>query len=237
MNKSKLLFFLTLGLLITSLLPIVGNNLPILASYRWLWAPAFILYILLFESFILFRKQVIWVLLYGIIYVWPIPSILWPYANDWYKEAIFEDFYGMLVPVLLFSIYYSKKYWYNWERLSKLSILFIVFTGLMTVISAHIDPLIVRASYSDSRFEMSNYNFFYRLGFGSYGYMAAILSLFPLIVYFLKKGNRFWLNKKVLISFLFFLFIVLIYSQIFANIIVASFTILFSFLGDRKSVV
>lgn len=234
MNKRKLVYYFSLGLLISSLLPIIDNNIPILASYRWLWAPAFILYALVFEKNNLVQKQVLMVLLYGIIYVWPIPSILWPYASEWYKEAIFEDFYGMLVPVLLFTVFYNNKYWDTWIKLSKLSIIFIIITGVMTIIATSIEPLIVRDSYSSGKFEITNFDSIFRLGFGSYGYMTAIVSVFPVIIYFLKKRNEQWLNKWMLISLMIFLFIVLLTAQIFANILVAFITILFSFLGASK---
>jgi hypothetical protein len=234
MIKRRITYFITLALLITSLLPIIGNNIPILASYRWLWAPTFILYVFLFETKIFLRKQVLLVVLYGIIYVWPVQNIIWPFTDEWYKTAIFEDFYGLLIPVLLFSIYSSKGYLNEWKRLSIYSIIFILVTGVMTIVATFKDPLIVRASYSDGKYEMSNFDYFYRLGFGSYGYMAAILSIFPTAIFFLKKGKNIWVSNWLLFSIIIFLFIVIIRAQIFANLIVATFIVFFSFLGASK---
>ncbi|MDY0199936.1 MAG: hypothetical protein RBR40_02995 [Tenuifilaceae bacterium] len=234
MPKRKALYYIAFMLLLTALLMVVSNNVRILASFRFLWAPGFLLFTFIFYRKVFTAKNVIAALVYGILYVAILQYTLWNYANDWYKRMIFEDFYAMIVFVLLFAVFHYNRYWEIWSKLAKFSILFMVITGVMTIVATEINPLVVRGSYSSGYLEIDNYDFLHRLGFGSYGYMTAIVALFPILIYFLKQQNKVWLSKKILILFILFLYYILFKAQIFANILVASGVLAFSFMGARR---
>lgn len=230
MTKKKALYYIAFVLLLTALLMIVSNNVPILASFRWLWAPGFLLFTFIFHTKVFTTKSVIAALAYGILYAGILQYTLWNYANDWYKTRIFEDFYAMIVFVLLFAVLHYNRYWGIWRKLAKFGILFMVITGFMTIVVTTIDPLAVRLSYSNSE-EIAH---LLKFGFGSYGYMTAIVALFPILVFFIKQPTKIWLSKKVLILLIVFLVYVLFKAQIFANILVALGVIAFSALGARR---
>lgn len=234
MPKSKALYYIAFMLLLSALLMIVSNNIPILASFRWLWAPGFLLFTFIFDRKVFRAKGVLAALVYGILYVGILQYTLWDYANDWYKKMIFEDFYAMIVFVLLFAVLHYNRYYEIWSKLAKFGVLFIVITGIMTIVVTEIDPLVVRGSYSSGYLEIDNYEFLHRLGFGSYGYMTAIVALLPILVYFVKQQNRVWLSKRVLILFILFLLFVLFSAQIFANILVGLAVLGLSFMGARR---
>jgi hypothetical protein len=109
MSKRRVLYYLALALLVTSQLLILSNNIPILASFRWVWAPTFLLTTILSYNEVYRRKEVIAALIYGLLYSGILMNSIWIYANDWYKKYIFEDFYAMIVFVILFAaLYFSS---------------------------------------------------------------------------------------------------------------------------------
>jgi len=233
MSKS-ILFYISIILLVSSILLIAANNIPILLSYRWLWAPMFLLFSLFFYSKVLLHKSVRNALLYGLLYAGLLQYTLWSHANDWYKKAIFEDFYALIVPVILFAILNRYKYFKEWQKLAKLGVIFFIITGIMTIIATFKNPFVVRASYSSQQFEIPNYDALFRLGFGSYGYMTALVSFLPILVYYFKNNVYFWLSRKALIILIIFFYVVLIRSQITANIIVATIILILAYFGSEK---
>jgi hypothetical protein len=70
----------------------------------------------------------------------------------------------------------------------------------MTIIATEIDPIVVRASYSSFHQKIDNYDFLYRLGFGSYGYMTAAVALIPILVYLYKIQEKVLLPKVMYIT-------------------------------------
>ncbi len=221
-------------LLISSLLLIVGNNLPVFASYRWLWGPVFMLYVLIVHPEIYLSKQMLNVLAFGILYCGLLQYTLWSYASDWYKNAILEDFYAMIVVVLLFVYLKKNNYYSIFIRLAKIALIFFVITGIMTIVATSIEPEIVRASYSSGKELISNYDLINRLGFGSYGYMTALIALLPTLVYFYKRKTTSHGEKFLIIVSIIFFMVVLVKAQIFANILMAMVILLISFLGMSK---
>ncbi len=227
-------FFIVLMLLVSSLLLMVGNNLPVFASYRWLWGPVFLLFVLIVNPELYTSKQMLNVLAFGILYCGLLQYTLWSNANDWYIKSIVEDFYAMIVVVLLFVYLKKNNYYGIFIKLARIAFVFFVMTGITTIIASSIEPEIVRASYSSGKELISNYDLLSRLGFGSYGYMTALIALLPTLVYFYKKKHTSHGEKWfIILSILFFLF-VLVKAQIFANILMAIVILLISILGASK---
>lgn len=234
MSKREIFNFLSIILLITSLLMIIANNMPILASYRWLWAPVFLLFTFFSYPNVFSQKIVRYALMYGFLFSGVLQYSLWIYASAWYKKAVFEDFYAMIVIVILFSILARNKYLREWRKLANLALLFLIITGIMTIIATSKNPEVVRASYSSGQFEIPEYKYLFRLGFGSYGYMAAIVCFFPILVYFLKENSAFLISKRIAIILIVFFSVVIVRAQIFANIMIAAVSLLLAFWGENK---
>lgn len=180
------------------------------------------------------------VLAFGFLYCGFLQYTLWNYANDWYKKAVFEDFYAMIAVVLLFVYLRKNNYYDIFIKLTKIALIFIIITGITTLIATSIEPEIVRASYSSGKDLIPNYDSLNRLGFGSYGYMTAIVAFFPILVYFYKKKTISHKSKWLIILAILFFMAVLIKAQIFANVLMATVILLISFLGVsnlKKSVI
>ncbi len=221
-------------LLISSLLMIVANNVPIFASFRWLWGPVFLLIALVFETKVFGYKMSRNSLVFGMLYCGILQYTLWFNANDWYKNMLIENFYAMLVIIILHLYLRRNNYIDLWVKLAKIGLLFIIITGVMTIVATTINPMVVRASYSTGEDTLVGFEAMQRLGFGSYGYMTALITLFPCLVYFYKKKEKLWLSKRSIIVLILLFFFVLLRSQIFANILSASLILLFSFLGSKR---
>ncbi len=234
MSIRKNFYIIAIMYLASSVLMIFANNVKLLSSNRFLWGPAVLLYSLLFYNKVYTDKQVRYALLYGIIYCVILQYTLWTYASDWYKRAILEDFYFLISSVVLYVVFYKYKFYKEWQKLAKIGLIFFIITGIMTIVATNINPMVVRASYSSGRFHMIGYGFLEKLGFGSYGYMTAVISFFPIIIYFIKSDRKIWLSKNVWIVILAFFYFVLIRSQIFANVLVASLIIPMSFAGAKR---
>ncbi len=236
MSERKILYIIGVMLLVSSLLMFVANNVPILASFRFLWAPFLLIYSFFYYTYIFQNKQVFNSLLYGFLYAGILQYTLWVYANDWYKHAILEDFYTLIVSIVFYSILQQKKFFYEWAKLAKVGVLFFFITGIMTIVATQIDPMVVRISYTSSTTQQQlHYNYaLEKLGFGSYGFMTALVALFPILVFFIKKGHKIWLSKRSWILLTIFFYYVLIRAQIFANVLVASLILFISFSGSKR---
>ncbi len=222
-------------LLVSSLLMVVANNVPVLASFRWLWGPVTLAIALVSFKNSINNRQVITVLIYGLLYCGVLQYSLWQHANDWYKNSILQDFYAMIVVVVFYSILYKNRYYKEWANLAKIGLVFFIITGIMTIVATQINPMIVRDSYNTSiRAFVKDLSFLEKFGFGSYGYMTALVALFPVLVFFIKKKNKVWLSKRGWIVLTIFFYFVLIRAQIFANILVVSMMLLIAFSGARK---
>ncbi len=227
-SKRKLTLFIGLMLMVSSLLMVVADNIPIIASFKWLWGPVSLLYVALSTPKIYLSKEVFNAFLYGFLFCFLLQFSLWYSMHDWYKISILKDFYAMFVVVVFYAHLRAGRYYSLWQNIAFYAMFFMIITGLLTLYALYLDPVVVRLSYS---YRDTIDPYLLRLGIGSYGYMTAIVALLPFFVF---KSKR--VNKKISIYYyllILFLFFVLVRSQIFTNIIVAAITILLSFAGRK----
>lgn len=228
-SKNRLIFFIGIMMLASSLFMAFANNVYIIGSFRWLWAP-----IILLSSVTIFNvlqsKQLIYGLFYGLFYAVVLQYSLWQYANDWYKSAILQDFYALIVVLVFYLVLVKNGNFKIWISLSILGLVFIFYTCLASLYVVSIDPIAVRNSYS----YMEANNPLLKFGMGSYGFMTAIVALIPYMVFLVKKGNLYFYQKILTFFAILFVFYVLIKVQIFANILVGAGVLLFSALGAKR---
>ncbi|MFC2096249.1 hypothetical protein ACFLQ3_00950 [Bacteroidota bacterium] len=233
-GKRRFFYYLVILILISSLLMIAHNNARRFLSYQYLWGPFFLLCLFIFDSKIYTDKKLLLVIFGGILYFGILQHILWRFTDDWYKNSLTSDFRSLLFSLSIYVYLKNNKYLFEWNKLAKIGFVFFLITGFMTIIATAISPLIVRASYSSIRESIEDYNLIIRLGFGSYGYMTALVVLLPILVYFTKQKKQTWLSNRILIIIIIFLYIVTLRAQIFANILIASVILILSFVGAKK---
>jgi hypothetical protein len=229
----KFFFYLTIMLLASSLLMIVANNIPIVMSFRYFWGPIALISILAFKPRVYLQKPVINILLYGFLYCFVLQYLIWPYENSWYKNVVLDDFYSMIVAGGIWSYFILSKDYFSFFKVAKIGLVFIIITGIMTIICSLFEPLIIRYSYQGLT-NFRGYSKLFKLGFGGYGFITALIPLCPIIIFFIKNNTIVWLKKKYWIILLILLFIVIIRSQIVANILICAFVIILSFISVKK---
>jgi hypothetical protein len=211
---------------------IAHNNAPMLLSAQFLWGPIFVLAIIFLEPR-LFSNQIIFVnLIFFIAYGFILPKLLWTEMSDWYAYRQPIMFSQILLPILMFVWLQKVGGLKVWRLYSKIGIIFIIITCIMTIIATELDPTVVRVSYSDQEEGIRNFMFYRKLGIGSYGYMIALILLFPPLIYLIKKNGI--KAKRLLLVLLLIVFYTLLKAQIFANILVSCIAIVLAVSGSKN---
>ena len=216
--------------MVTTFLPVVSNNLPpIIGSFHF-WAPLFILTVIVFHYRLFLYKQVFLLILFAIVFFYP--KLFWPAINDWNSTAIRFEFYYLIVSTIILWYFLSSKDYKGLVSISVITFTFIIITSILSIYSSIIDPLYAR-SITGGRLDEDTLATFQRIGGGGYGFATSIITLFPVLMYHLKR------NQKEVIKFLLFALIILLFYtlirlQFFANIIIGSFVIIISFSGLKN---
>lgn len=234
---SKKSYFRSLAfiLLITaSFLPVVANNLPpVIGSYRFLWAPIWLLSLLIFYPQILKHKLIIYLLLYGLIFLFILFNSLWINMREWDRKMITDEYYTFIVSISVIAYFRISTDYVGLAWLSRLAGVFIVITALLSIISSFIDPMYAR-NLSGNWYGTEEKEYFSRLGGGAYGFAGALVALFPVGIYFFRNNNLVRLPKIIIAAIIIVCFFSLIRMQIFANILIAFFSLIFSMLGSKR---
>lgn len=231
---SKKTYFRYLSYLIAALvfLPVFSNNLPPLIGSYHLYVSIFIFSILMFEPKVLTQKTVVYFLLFGLLFTVIFPILIWHNITKWNISAIRTEFYDMVIPIILLSYFKYSKDYEGLISFIRISVVFIIITGIMTFYSATIDPLYARMMMS--WYSPAQMKFFYRLGGGTYGYVGSLLGIFPILIFYWRNSKGFIYSKRTIMALLIFLFFVVLTMQFFGNILIAILFIILSFTSAKN---
>ena len=95
-------------LLASDLLYVFNKNFIVLGTFRYLWAPIFIVFVVLYHNKALTLNSVKYALIFGLLYGLILQNTLWRFSDDWYSRKIYYDIYDMIVIVLFFSMLFQK---------------------------------------------------------------------------------------------------------------------------------
>ena len=234
LKKKQIFLVVILMFLVSALLMIAHNNAPKMLSAQFLWGPLLVITVLIFDTKAFFTKVVIINLLFVLLYGFILPVFVWSFMNDWYAFRQPLLFAQILYAIVLGKKLIKDKSVEKWSLFTKASLIFIVVTCVMTIVATEMEPLIVRASYSSGSENIDNFNYFKRLGIGSYGYMTALVVLVPTLISVIKAKEKRKGTRILFIGVLLLILITLLEAQIFANILVAGVFIIFSFFGLKN---
>lgn len=233
-TKIKFFRILSIFLLISSLLPVVANNIPSpLGSFRFLWAPLWLLAVTFVKPEVYYHKFIIVLLSYGILSILILENILWINMNDWYKKMILEEFYALILVITVFSYFVTSRDFNGWANISRWSLILIVLTGIMTIVATSIEPTVARNSVNSFKRVPHLKELYDKTGCGGYGFAQALCLLFPILIYYIKFGSLTRALRRAMIFLVVFLFFVVLRVQVFANVIVSVIVILLSILGMK----
>jgi len=224
--------------IITTFLYTVTNILPFgLRSFRYLWAPLTLLAIFIVSPKVYTKTTTILLLLYGLIILLLLQYTLWKYMNDWNKQMLHDEFYSILVFIIVLHYYRDRRDFIGLAKLGKTSFYFVIITIIMTNIALSIDPLVVRQSADPEHFSNIQQRVFILTGAANYGYMQALVCLIPIIIYHIKSRRNLVISKNYLVPLLIILYVTIVRAQIFANILIALMITIISLLSVQRTLI
>jgi hypothetical protein len=205
-----------------------------IGSFAFLWAPLTLLIIIYKRPAIFTKGSMRVLLLYGAIMVGILQYTLWSSMNDWNRKLILLEFYFIVIMTAILFYYWSSRELWKLAYLSKWAFIFIIVTLITTNVALYFDPNLVRQSASTGVFTDYQKKIYDLTGAMSYSYVQAIICLIPILIYHIKGRKKMVFAPNVLVVILMLIFITLIRSQVFANVLVAVFITVLSIIGSKK---
>ena len=230
-TRKNIINFLVFMMLVTTFLPIVSNNLPMLIGSFHVYALLFIVSIILFKSNILKDKNLVITLLIGGLLYGILPITIWSNMSKWNRFGQIEEFYSIVVALIVYYYYRLSNELITYGKLIKIVLLFILITCLASIFSSLINPMYARhlTGAQEAVFSIDDRNYFAKLGGGAYGFATAIVAVIPMLVYYYRYNQISPFSKSLLVPSLVLVFFTLVRMQIFANILVGIIVIILSF--------
>ena len=237
-SKRQYFYFVSLMLMITTYLPVLYNNLPPIMRSHHIWTGLWIVSIILFYPKIFNDKLIRFVLFYGFIFVFILQLTLWEKVDEWNKNLIINEFYQIFIGLTLITYFRQEKDYYRLSKLVKWVLIFVFITSILTIITTYIVPNYIRdlTGLQGLRFQnqITSTLEYKSYGAGNYSFIASILCLLPIMTYYLKNKDIKQLTKRLFLFYIIVIFYTLISAQLFANLLLAAFVILFSILGSQN---
>jgi hypothetical protein len=237
-NKRGFLYFIAFMLMASSFLPVIFNNLPPVVRSHHIWTALWVLSLLFLYPKILLNSLVKLVLVYGLFMYLIFYNELFINIGDWNRSQLIDEFYSISIGLSVITYFRIEGDFFRLAKLVKWTLFFIFITSIMTIVTAILEPTYARSmtglSAITTQSEIDYFLSFKKYGGGTYGFSAALICIFPIIIYYIRNIKEVTLKKAYLAVVIICAFMALLGTQIFANIIISSFVIIFSLMGSRK---
>ena len=234
-NKRGYFYFISFMLMISTFLPLVFFNVRFITNNIG-WTIIWFFSLIVFKPKVFQNKLLLFALLYGVIFL-ILLNTLWVNVDEWNKKQITEECYYILVAISVLTYFRIEQDYFRFAKLVKWTMIFIFITAIMTIITAIIEPMFVRELNSIALIKLQSKAetilSFRKLGGGNYGFAAAILCLFPMLIYYFKNNFKSIIKKRYILIFIIVLFFALLNMQLYANILISLFIIAFSIMGSK----
>jgi len=233
-NKNSFFRLIAFMLILTTFLPVVQNNLPVYIGSHHFFAAIWLASILFFYPRILKQKTFLFFLFYGLLFVGLILNTLWIDMEDWDRRNIIQEFYVFSVAITVLFYFILENDYIGLARITKWSLVFIGITAIMSIYSASVNPMYARLMTSGGWESIKDKEYFDTLGGGGYGFVASLIALFPMMVYYYRNHSNSIFSRKIILLFGALCFITLLKTQFFANILLSAVIIIVSLLGRKR---
>jgi len=237
-NKRGFLFFIAFMLMASTFLPIVFVNLPPIVRSHHIWTALWVISLLFLYPKIFLNSIVKLVLAYGVFMYLIFYSELFINIGDWNRSQLMNEFYSISIGISVITYFRIEGDFFRLAKLVKWTVFFIFVTSILTIVTAILEPSYARSmtglSAITTQSEIDYFVSFKKYGGGTYGFAAALVCISPLIIYCLRNIEEGTLKKAYLMVVIICAFIGLLGTQIFANIIISTFVIIFSLMGSKK---
>lgn len=230
--KQKYFRVISFALIITTYLPILLKNLPPIIRSHHIWTPIWLVSLILLSPKTFKNKFFIYVIVYQTIFALLITFNFWADIDDWTVKSVSFDIYYITIAVSMIMYFRSSEDYTGLAIIIKWSLIFVGITAIMSLYSSSIDPLYARKVISG---EFEGLDSVLKFGGGTYGFSAGIVCLFPIMVYYYRYNSVSLFSRTQIILFAMLCLFTIIRIQIFANILISLFTIIFSIIAKKMS--
>jgi hypothetical protein len=225
-------------LMISAFLPLLFTNLPPVIRSHHIWTFLWFVSLITLKTEILTKRAMFYLIIYGAIMLLLLLNTIWINIDPWNKMAITKEFYEVTVAISVMVYFRLEKDYIGLANLVKWTLIFVMITGVMSIITSIINPMYARdiiglsdVSITGERELILSYK---KYGGGNYGFASGIICLFPMFIFYYKNiGKSYW-DRRILILFTIIIFFALIRMQIFANILISVVIITLSLAGSKK---
>lgn len=219
-------------MILTTYLPIVYANLPFLiGSFRWLWAPLWIISVVILHPVIFKSKAIKSILAYGFIYFLLMTNNIWVNMDEWLYEQLLLEFYYIFIWATILYYYISRKDYKGLAILTKWALICITVTSVTSILVTFKYPLYARLVFSSLK-ELAPV--FTKLGGGGYGFAQSLVIILPFMIFYIKYNDNIRLKKWQLLLVIILFYFCLIRLEFFANLLIALSAIIISLLGVKQ---
>lgn len=211
----RILIFIIMGIVF---LPVISYRLPHYIGSWVVWSIIWGVSLLLLKPQVLWSKMMLITLFYGL-FLWIMLSTLWKAMDSWNSEMLKNEFLMILVAVSILSYFNVSNDYVGFAKIIKYSLIFIGITAIMTIYASILNPMYVRFMAQDSMKGEVARALVFRLGTGNYGTVILFMSILPVLIYYFKNNQQFFIHKKwMILVFLVVVFIATLRMQLFTNI-------------------
>lgn len=233
LKTKTFLLFVAFMLMITAFLPIFNSHVRFnIGNYKY-WAIIWFFSLILLSPRSFLNNSFLYAFLFFIIFWFLSLNNMWGDVDEAAKKNNQVEAYSFLVPMSLYAYFSFSKDFKGLAVLVKWTLVFIAITAIMTIYSSTIDPMYARKLVG-GEYNLEEAKAFAKLGGGWYGFAGALTCLFPMIIYYYRNSSKTPFSKPLILIFGVLCFVAVLRMQIFVNILISVFVIIFSLLGSRK---
>lgn len=225
--KYKILNLFALILMAHFFLLIASNNLPSFLSSSLFYIPAWFLLLSLYFPSILFTKMNLKIYLYLVFYYVSF-NLFWKDIVFSEQKKVFIEMLSILTAYTLLTYYISRNDMKGLKKIILVSIIFIIFSSLTSLVGFVKYPLAARELAGvlarDGDFEtITRYQ---SLGIGGYGYFASLIFIPPIFLTYLKLNSLNYKSKLFVGFSLAIIYMSIVSAQYFANFLISTLAVI-----------
>jgi hypothetical protein len=130
-------------LMASTFLPLVTNNVRFITNDFW-WSIIWLFSLIVFKPQVFQNKLILFVILYGVIFILILLNTLWVNVDEGNKHQITEEWYDVLVALSVLTYFRIEQDYFRFAKLVKWIMIFIFITAVMSIVVSLMDPMYVR---------------------------------------------------------------------------------------------
>lgn len=232
LSKKNYFRYLIVMLNLTTYFPLLTQNMPPLIGSHHIWTPIWSASLLIFYNKVFQNKLLLSSIIFlGLFTVVMYSGLIWNGIDNWTVSNSIEEVYILLMAISVYAYFNKSQDFEGWAIITRLTIILLFVTAVLTIFTSYIDPLYVRKIIGG---EYENPHDILKFGGGTYSFASVLICLFPILIFYFRNNEGSVFSKKFLFLFIVIFIIAEIRMQIFANILISVIIIVFSLFGRKR---